>query len=111
MFLNTYSMPGTWSLPSFNQPSSLRNIVGPIFTEETIRFEFNDLLKTTQLETFKPEEVAYFLSPKYIFICVSPVLSALGVLLLSPSPFLITHSPRPPQCPGSSFTHIHSWWS
>lgn len=53
MFLNTYSMPGTWSLLSFNHPSSLGNIVGLIFTEETIGFEFNDLLKTTQLETFK----------------------------------------------------------
>lgn len=64
MFSNTYSMPGTWSLPSFNNPSSLGNTVGLIFTEETIRFEFNDLLKTTQLETLKLGEAACFLSPK-----------------------------------------------
>lgn len=62
MFLNTYSMAGTWSRPSFNHPSSLGNIVGLIFTEETIGFEFNDLLKTTQLENFRLEEVAFFLS-------------------------------------------------
>lgn len=62
MFLNTYSMAGTWSFPSFNHPSCLGNIVGLIFTEETIGFEFNDLLKTTQLETLRLEEVAFFLS-------------------------------------------------
>lgn len=62
MFLNTYSKAGTWSRPSFNHPSSLGNIVGLIFTEETIGFEFNDLLKTTQLENFRLEEVAFFLS-------------------------------------------------
>lgn len=105
MFLNTYSMPGTRSLPSFNHPSSLGNIVGLIFTEETIRFEFNDLLKTTQLETFKPGEVAYFLSPKYIFICVFRLLSALGILpvFLCPSPFLISYCPRLHQLHGCSF--------
>lgn len=62
MFLNTQSMAGTWSFPSFNHPSRLGNIVGLIFTEETIGSEFNDLLKTTQLETLRLEEVAFFLS-------------------------------------------------
>lgn len=95
MFLNTYFMAGTWPFPSFNHPSHLGNIVGLIFTEETIGFEFNDLLKTTQLETFRLEEVAFFLSLNtsssvgFLF----SLLCMFYPTVLCPTPFLFTHPP------------------